>query len=100
MFKKTYFSRQAVHERGEILVEDRGVQPIEQIVALLLVLHEQLDVLVYPLVHGNRVLIPRMRMYSQGQRIWPVQKLHIIRQFISDISDSLVQDSVPYTYYH
>ena len=39
-------------------------------------------------------------LYSQGQRIWPVQKLHIIRQFISDISDSLVQDSVPYTYYH
>ena len=64
MFKKTYFSRQAVHERGEILVEDRGVQPIEQIVALLLVLHEQLDVLVYPLVHGNRVLIPTMRMYT------------------------------------
>ena len=37
----------------------RSVTPVKQIVPVLLALHEELDVLVNPLVHSDIVVVPK-----------------------------------------
>ena len=66
MVVTAYLRGETVHERVEILVENGRVQPVEQIVAFLLALHEQLEVLVHSLLHCHRVVIPTGIQCSQN----------------------------------
>ena len=51
------FGSQAWHQRAEILVQDGSVETVEQVIALLLVVHEQLQVLEDALLHLNEVVV-------------------------------------------
>ena len=51
------FSSEAVHQLLEILIQQRSVQSIEEIVSILLVLHEQLQILEYLLLHGTGLIV-------------------------------------------
>ena len=53
-----HFGREAFHLLLEILVEQGGVQPVEQIILGLLVLDEELQVLEDLLLNRHGVLIP------------------------------------------
>ena len=59
-----HLSGQTVHEAVEILVEDGRVQPVEQVVTLLLAVHEELEILVHSLLDGDSVLVSRQRLWS------------------------------------
>ena len=52
------FGSQAWHQRAEILVQDGSVETVEQVVTLLLALHEQLQVLEDALLHLDVVVVP------------------------------------------
>ena len=48
---------QTGHEATQVLVEDGSVQTVEQVVAALLVLHEELQILEDTLLHLHKVVI-------------------------------------------
>lgn len=49
--------RQPGAEAAQVLVEDGRVEAIEEVVALLLVVHEEAQVLEDPLLHLNEVVV-------------------------------------------
>ena len=57
-----HLSGQTVHEAVEILVEDGRLQLVEQVVTLLLVVHEELEILVHSLLDGDSVLVSRQQL--------------------------------------
>ena len=53
-----HFGRQSGHEGAQVLVQDGSVETVEQVVTLLLALHEQLQVLEDALLHLDVVVVP------------------------------------------
>ena len=46
------------HQPSQILIHLLGVQPVKQVIRAVLVLHEDLEVLEYSLVHCHPILVP------------------------------------------
>ena len=63
-----HFSTQPWHQLLQVNVENACVQPVEQLVSPLFVLHEDSQILEHLLVHLNHVFIPH-RIFAQEVKL-------------------------------